>query len=253
MNFDPDLTIFINTHVDYDFKVKNKKYYKVVCNTDSEITTDLDILRANDKNDKLKIYNILSDDFTHIYWLHNNVRVKSKYIGFCMYRKYFEWFDNIPADLNKLFKDHDIIHFCSVRDNGFRQYKRAHNEFDIISLLSCVHKLYPDYDETIKKFFNNSDLYFAQLMIIPSRDFDKLYNFVFNTIKYFCDINNFKSKDDIVKHIDEEFETSNKYTKNMQSRLIGYLCERLVCLFIMKNYKNPLKLKHVEFRRKIRH
>ena len=46
MDFDPKLTIFLNSHKDYDFKVKNKKYYKIICNTDSKLTTDLDILRG---------------------------------------------------------------------------------------------------------------------------------------------------------------------------------------------------------------
>lgn len=249
MEFNPDLTIFVNTHTDYDFKVKNKKYYKIVCNNDSKITSDLDILRANSDNDKLNIYNILSDDFTHIYWLHNNVKIKSKYIGFCMYRKYFEWFDNIPNNLNEIFKEYDVIHFCSLKNKGFQQYKRGHCEYDILSLLSCVHKLYPDYDETIIKFFNMNDLYFAQLMIIPTKDFDKLYDFVFNCIKYFCEVNNFKSKDDIIKHINTEFKISSEIMRKYQSRMIGYLCERLVCLFIMKNYKKVLKLKHIEYRR----
>lgn len=238
-----DLTIYINTHKNYQWITKNKNVYKIVCNTNDDITnTDLDVYRSDNKNDIDNIYDILSDELKNIYWIHNNLKTTTKYIGFCHYRRLFPFLDNIP-NLDDIFKTYDCIAGEVLNTNIFKQFVSCHSFQVWGSMLSIFDACFKDYMKTVIKLMNNDyDLPFCCMIIIPTKDFDKLYNFIVKFIKIFFKTNNIKNKEDINTFINKAGISKT----NQPHRIIGFVIERLIVIFCLHNYSKIYKQQHIK-------
>lgn len=221
-----NLDIYICTHKDFTSKVKNPAY-KIVWG--NKINYDL-------------TKNGLKDDFySELYqfkFVNENVQLK-KYVGFCHYRRYFSFMDNIP-DMDEIFKNYDIIIGKPIQCKSTikEQYSKCHSIEDLYIIGGIIADKYPSYSNAWHNFLNGNIFIPYNMFIMKSEDFKEYIKFVFDIMDEYIKI----VGTDIRKRIENNKE---KYLKSFypnntvdyQYRIGGYIAERLTNLFIMTHFK----------------
>jgi hypothetical protein len=220
----PDLDIFICTHKDFKPPVISSQY---------KIVNSRDIDRK---------YNGLDDRFYselfQYFYVAENYKLK-KYVGFCHYRRYFSFMDNIP-NIDEIFKDNEIIigkpktYKPSVREF----YARCHNIEDLNIVESIIKEKYNEYYDVFEVYMGQDKIIQNNMFIMRREDFLRYIEFVKGVLDEYLKI----VGTDIYKRIEDN---KDKYLKNFspnntadyQYRIGGYLAERLTGVFIMKNFK----------------
>lgn len=235
------LDIIICTHKDFNSIVSNKCYKTIDVNT-------IDYKELGLKYD---------DDFycellTYM-WIIKNWEIK-EYIGFCHYRRYFSFIDNIP-NMEEIFKNFDAIlptplHLkCSVKEH----YAYCHNIDDLEIIENIVKEYFPDYYQAVEKAFNGNMLFTNNMFIMKKDDFFEFMNFYTNVINMYLDL----IGNDIDKRINDN---KSKYLKNYnndpqaseiwyQKRIGGFMAERLLTVFVIKKF-NKIKLYDIKLTEK---
>ncbi len=234
------LDIFIGTHKDFDCKVTNP-IYKIISNCELKNNYNLECYCDN-IGDNISKYNPYMNEMTMFFWLYKNYQIKD-YIGFCHYRRYFSFLDNV-IDVENILNNNDIIllektkFICPV----YKQYSHCHNLLDLKELCEIIHKLYPEYDQSCYDVLNGNELYSCNMFIMKRDDFIKYCDFAFNVFFEFMSNNDYYDINNIEKHV---IENSNSYLKTFspndtiayQKRFIGFLSERLFSIFVCHNFK----------------
>jgi hypothetical protein len=235
-----DLDIFICAHKDFKAYPTND-VYKIIHGNEK---IDVPLRQYSETHTELSDLEFSLAEGSRIYWLYKNYKLK-KYIGICHYRKYFSFFDKIP-DIEKIFSGHDIIvtkpqTSCSV----IKQYSASHRTDDLIDLLNIIKEINPSwFNKGVLDCVNKNVLYACNMFIMESSEFLKYCEYVFNIIKEFCKRRGWKNDEDIRKYVEEH---KNEYLKQVypgntieyQSRVLGFLLERLTSIYISTNFENP--------------
>lgn len=220
-----DLDLFICTHKEINPIVKNKVYKQINCN-------DIN----NDTWNGLQ-GSFYSEIMSYAY-IAENYKLK-KYIGFCHYRKYFGFLDNIP-NLDGIFKEFDAIvaePIINKRETIKEQYARFHNIEDLYIVGGILADKYPDYSKAWHSFINGNLLIPYNMFIMKREDFKEYISFIFNILDEYVKV----IGTNIAKRITDNKE---KYLKNFypnntieyQYRIGGYLAERLTNVFLIEKY-----------------
>lgn len=211
-------TIYICTHKEFEKKVSNEAYKPLYV---KDISTDLPL---DDKfYSELYHYKYVSEHLP-----------KTKYIGFCHYRRYFDFYDDIP-NLDDIFKEYNVIASkpfrfpYSVRG----QYAAMHNGEDLDIITSILNDKYPQYVEEWEKSLNGEYLYPCNMFIMEKKDFKQYIDFIIDVLNEYVK----RVGTDINKHIEDN---KDKYLKpfypnntvEYQYRIGGYLGERLTSMYI---------------------
>lgn len=233
-----NLDMFIGTYKTFTPVVKNP-VYKIIYGNHNLI-----------ENNCLRYIKCVSDEplddrfYSEFYMLKNLPKdyKLAKYVGFCHYRKYFNFFDEIP-NLDELFKEYDAImtplsDFSgngSVRD----QYAKYHNVEDLDIVGDIIKNKFPDYYEPFEEFINGSKMRYLNMFIMRREDFKKYIEFIDGILSEYIKI----VGTDIYKRINDNKEKYLKdYSPNdsieYQYRIGGYLIERLINVFAKINFKN---------------
>lgn len=225
-----DLDIFICTHKDFNHVVNNP-CYKVI-----------NVKNIDNKELNLKYNDDFYCELISFYWIVKHYNIK-KYIGFCHYRRYFEFIDNIP-DIDRIFEEYDVIMPTPIKMYMTinKQYGKCHNIDDLNIIQKIINEWYPNYSEITNKVFNDYILFTNNMFIMKRNDFLEFFSFYKNIMdRYLTYIGN-----DIDKRIEEN---KSKYFKNFsyapqnnevwyQKRIGGYIAERLLTVFVFKKFKN---------------
>lgn len=223
-NDNSNLDIFICTHKDFKQVVNNKLYQ---------------VINSKDINKK---YNGLDDKFYselfQYFYIAENYRLKD-YIGFCHYRRYFSFMDDVP-NMNEIFKTNDVVvgkpksYNVSVK----QFYGSCHNieDFDIIE--NIIKEKYSDYYNTFERYVNQKMFIPYNMFIMKKEDFLIYIKFIKDVLDEYLKI----VGTDIYKRIEDN---KDKYLKKnypnntveYQYRIGGYLAERLTGVFICKHFK----------------
>lgn len=224
-----NLDIFICTHKDFKQVVTNP-CFKVI-NTKFINPKDFGLSYGDD----------FYSELINFYWVVKNYHIKD-YIGFCHYRRYFSFMDDIP-DMNEIFKDYDAILpypiklGCTIKQH----YGICHNIEDLEIIQEIINKWFPNYANVANIVLNNSYLFTNNMFIMKKEDFLEFFAFYENVIdRYLKYIGG-----DIDKRIEEN---KDKYLKNFQNspqngevwyqkRIGGFLSERLLTIFCIKKFK----------------
>lgn len=224
-----DLDIYVCTYKDFN-KVVNDETYKVIN------VRDID-------QSKYPLTDRFFSELVSYFHIAETAELK-KYIGFCHYRKYFDFMDNIP-DMDEIFKTSDVIltkplkFYSSIK----RQYGVCHNPDDLALMQEIINDKFPEYADACENVLNNTfQFYSCNMFIMKKEDFLEYIDFMKGVLFEFVD----RIGTDIYKRIDEH---KDKYLKkvpgcpqNMQPwyqyRIGGYLGERLTNVFIAKKFKN---------------
>ena len=220
-----NLSIFICTHKDFEQVVFSSRY-KVV---DNRYLKDKEINGLTDKfySEILTYYNVAKYEYL------------SKYVGFCHYRRYFNFLDNIP-NIDETLKQYDAIVAkpLSFKDSVYEQYKRCHNIEDVEIVRNIIHEKFNDYEKAFDVFFKGKLMLPYNMFIMRREDFLEYIEFVKNVLDEYLKV----VGTDIEKRIEEN---KDKYLKSFspnntveyQYRIGGYLAERLTNVFIIKKFK----------------
>lgn len=220
---DRGLKIYVCTHKEFEPIVHNEAYK---------------IINAKEIEPKLP----LKDDFySELYpfkYVADNLELP-KYIGFCHYRRYFSFLDDIP-NMDEIFSNYDAI--CSepkVFNNSIKsQYLTCHNIEDLYIIGGIIAEKYPEQANMWKNFINGNILIPYNMFIMKREDFKEYIDFIFSILDEYLKI----VGTDINKRIYDNYE---KYIKDFypndtveyQYRIGGYIAERLTNLFMMHKFK----------------
>lgn len=217
-----NLDIFICTHKEFKPVVHNSCYKIINANSINNDMTDNGI--------KGSFY---SEILSYLY-VNKNYTLKD-YIGFCSYRKYFSFMDNIP-NMTYIFKDFEVITTtplvlnCSVK----KHYDKCHNADDLKIVEEIIREKYQEYYDTFQLFVNSNKISPCNMFIMKKEDFVRYCNFIEGVLNEYLTVIGW----DIEKRI-----RNNKaiYLRNntfeYQYRIGGYLAERLTNVFILNNFK----------------
>lgn len=169
-------------------------------------------------------------ELTGLYWLWKNK--KSDYYGLSHYRRYFRPIKNsvevagqkvaTSADLVKLLDHYEII-LSNQRNywvESVRQhYCNAHHPSDLKALEQVIYELHPAYSESFEVVMNRRTVSLYNMFVMRADSFDKYCEWLFSILF------------ELANRI--PYQTYGPY----QGRVFGFLSERLLNVWIEKNYK----------------
>lgn len=216
-----NLDIFVCSFSDFSCPVKNPSYRVV----DSRLLNKIyKINNCFDDKDVGEIY--------HICFVKNFVDLKD-YVGICHYRRFFDFMDNIP-DLDSLFQTHDIILLSPeiYRPTTKSQYAGCHNIEDIDIAEQIIKNKFPDYYDSFIKFFNQQKFFPCNMFIMRKEDFINYVEFIESFIKEWANVVGTNMRQRVI-------DNKKKYGDvEYQSRLLGFVLERLTNVYIFNHFKN---------------
>ena len=232
-----NLNIFIGTHKPFVPPVKNSSVYKIIVGNHIMVwNLGLDIVECKHEEP-------LDDRFfSEIYmlkWVSENVELK-EYVGFCHYRKYFSFMDDIP-NMDEIFEKCDAVvgREINFKITNAEQYAKYHNIEDLEIVGKIIEEKFNDYYKIYESFINSKIMLPYNMFIMKRDDFIEYINFVKGVLDEY--VNTVGT--DITKRIEDNKE---KYLKDFspnneigyQYRIGGYLAERLTNIFIFKKFKH---------------
>ena len=169
--------------------------------------------------------------------MYQNGTFSSKYIGLNHYRRYFDFGDNIP-DLDYIFKNYDVIlnKIWKINETVREHYCKNHICSKYDQILDIIKETKPEYYEAALKVSNDKKWYICNLFIMKREDFYNYCEFMFDILFEFDKRNNFTSDKEVLNYSKSLFY--NNINKSIyQSRLEGFLAERISNIFYNKNFK----------------
>lgn len=222
-----NVDLFICTHKDFTPHVVNDSYK---------------ILDANKIKDTV-FNNGLDDKFySELFAMVNlpRLRALNKYVGFCHYRKYFDFLDNIP-DMDKIFSEYDCIVAKPITFRRLtirQQYANCHNIEDLEIVEGIVKRKYPKFTNLMEVFLDGKIMIPYNMFVLKRGDFIEYCSFIEDILNEYLNVVGL----DIKKHIEDNKEKylKGKYPNNTveyQYRIGGYLAERLTNIFMISKFK----------------
>ena len=225
-----NLKIYIATHCDFKCPV-NGKHYEIA---DSR---------------KMKIDNAIFDFFyAEIYqykWLRDNLELP-EYVGFCGYRKYFSFMDNVDENsIIKLINQYGCIvgQRLELKENIRQHYFYNHNITDLENLESVVNL--SGFSEFFTEYLFGHTLYPCNMFIMKREDFVEMIDFVWKTISDFIAKYGWTKAqlEDVMNYVSNQNRMGHTLMfggEKHQSRIGGYLAERLVSGYIAWKFTNAV-------------
>lgn len=216
------LSMYVVTHKKLNYVPKGRTLIYV-----GEYNRVLDSL--NDSNgDNISSKNKNYSELTAIYWIWKNDR-NSDYVCIEHYRRFFMGKLLRPISQKKLMKilrKYDgvqmkkIKHKTSLKEN----YRQHHIESDLDCVEKAIEKLYPEYLTVYDEIINQNYASMCNMIVLSKEDFNNYCEWLFNILFF------------VEKRIN--IETRDNY----QSRVFGFLSERLQNVWITYNNLNMKEL-----------
>lgn len=220
-----DANIYVVTHKKYKLSdyLKNQGYKLISVGNANKVNN------AGEKDntgDNISEKNANYCELTALYWAWKNDR-QSKYKGLCHYRRYFTTsiFSKDEKkyltidDVEKLLKKADIIvpekqYFVrSAREN----YLRCGYQEDLQITYNVLKEKYPEYLEIYDKVLDGNWSYLTNMLIAPKKIFDDYCEWLF----------------DILFEVEKRTDITGYSIQ--EARIFGYISERLLTVWLLKN------------------
>lgn len=165
---------------------------------------------------------------TAIYWIYKNSN--ADVVGVEHYRRFFRNFFNLKSKkyfVKKLKKYDYILPFQYYMINTVKKdLIKHHGQFSYDILKEAFENVFPEHLDCFNKVMNSHHLTLFNMMVAKKSDFDKYSDFIFPILDYV-------------------FKNCEIPTDPVQRRLVGFLSERLMNIFLEKEKKvRKLKVKH---------
>lgn len=235
---------FIYTHKNFSI---SDNYRKVI--------NKFNIVSSNNiicNNYKINLYNDVTDmsilqpslcESNGQYYVYKNIeKFNDDIIGFLTYRRLmspiiYELYEDILKQYDFICIDNDIYEHTAkmtVKDD----FNYFHNINDLLQCCDIAQSQYNISSDIINKFLNTNVNYHFNIYITHKEIFIKYSEFVFNILKQFCENNHICNMNDVSNYINmnkKYYNYNGYYDLNSQLRLLGFLHEFLLQLFIMNN------------------
>lgn len=233
-----DAQIYIYNHKALEYGVWDNELY-----TPIEVGAELrdpfmEQLRDNDEQDNISAANPLFAENTGLYYVWKHCH-PDKFKGVCQYRRRLEFPEDF--DFETIFKDYDAIAATPLHFPVRYQYTNCHSGTDMKYLEEVVKDLYPDYAADFDNLINRgTTLYYSNGLIMRTEDFDAYCEWLFKILFGFVTARGWYSLDDARKTVREEIASGlrkNVRGENYQLQVCGFLSERLLSLYLLRNCK----------------
>ena len=209
-----DTRIYVMTHKKYS-KPNLPEY--IMMQVGAALHDDFGYLTDNTGNN-ISEKNPNFCELTGIYWLWKNV--SCDIIGICQYRRYFIINENFmnQQQVESILKNHDVIlpqSFSTESSSLYDNYKLRHHSKDMDIIREVISEKYPEYLNTFDFCMSRNLLSVGNMMVTRKNIFDQYCTWLFDIL--------FEAEKRIdIKNYDE-----------YQSRVFGFLSERLLRVFLM--------------------
>ena len=219
------IEIFVLTHK--KFECPKEDIYKPLLSGSSSHKDDFGYLR-DDSGDNISNLNNYYAEMTGEYWAWKNSN--ADIIGFCHYRRYFA--KNISLkilekeDIEEILNDYDIIlpNKAHMGMTNIEDIKRTREYLDYgpyieeyCKLRDLLERDYPDYLKYYDEMLNSKECHWFNMFICKKELADDYFEWIF----------------EILSKMEKEIDF-NKYPEN-QRRILGFLSERLINVYVKKN------------------
>ena len=229
-----NLDIFICTEGKINPPVKNDAYR--IVSKEKLTKKDMGLRTTQVKKGNLPLDDSFYSILWHMYHVWKNVKT-AEYVGFCHSNLYFGFLDDVP-DMEKAFEEVDAIvtNPIDFAKPVFQQYAESHNVKDLELVGEIIKEKFPDYESAYTYTMENSKFIPNNVFIMKKTDFNEFCEFAFGVLDEFLK----KIGTNIEKHIQENLDNYTTTNKSViyQSKIGGFLGERLLNVFINKKFKN---------------
>ena len=214
-----DVKIIVATHKEY--KMPEDIMYLPVFVGSANTNVSLPYQR-DDEGDNISEKNNFYCELSGLYWAYKNL--DADYIGLCHYRRLFQYKDHIMSfdDMNKLISITKIILPKKRRyyiETVYNQFVHAHGKQSIDLAEKMIKEYYPTYIDAFNEVMNRRSLHLYNMFVMEKNIFHRYCRFLF----------------DILGNVEKNME--------VYDRLLGYLGERLLDVFITANKMEYVELK----------
>lgn len=217
-----NVKIFICTHTDFDCPVHNPVYEVIDARTIN-----------GDRADNGLHGSFYSELLTYKYLADHPERLP-EYVGFCGYRKYFEFMDDVP-DIPKLIREHSCIvterqrFDCTV----YEQYARYHARQDMDLFRNVARRTFLTFGIILDKMLLDYEMHTCNMFIVRRERFVNMMRMVWQVLDAYL-----AAAGDITERINSHPDwylrrPGRGGTFAHQYRIGGYLGERLISAYIM--------------------
>ena len=245
----PFLNIYISTHRDFVNHITSP-IYKIICDEKSQLNQEynLTVIETNKDNilyPKRKAYGEIAKMY-YIWNLYKKGVLDSKYVGFNHYKRIFPFKDNIP-DLDEMFKYYDVIvksryvFGITIKQNFYE----SHIGHFLNETLDIIREKFPEYYQYSLNYLEQTYANFCNIFIMKKYDFIKWGDIVFGVILEFDRKYNLKTDEDIRNLITKE-DKNKTLNIDYQSRLEGFLVERIGNIFYERHFKKIYEIPTIE-------
>lgn len=166
-------------------------------------------------------------------------KTKDDWVGICHYRKYFEGEirEELTLPMPMIFNMH-------------QQYASCHNINDLLDCEKIIDKYYPQYHTDYAAI---DRLFACNMFVMKREDFEKYYEFVFGVLEKFKEEKGLHTDNDVMEYVKKNVDCygvklnvdlhsqqqhNDRYDLLYQSRLLGFLQERLGTIFFLTYFKD---------------
>ena len=228
----PDTKIYICTHTDFT-AVVNDPVYEVV-----------DARQYNDDYCE----NGLHGSFYSELILYKYIAEREdlpEYVGFCGYRKYYSFLNNVP-DIPSLLEQYDAIAATPVRvkPDVISQYGRCHNAKDMDLVGDIIREHHPDLWPVWERSLRLPELYACDMFIVRREDFREMMVVLFDILDRYVATVGTDIEGRIMAHQQDYHIGMNAVsTLQYQRRIGGFIGERIVNALLRQRFK---RIKHFD-------
>jgi hypothetical protein len=226
-----NVKMYICCHKDYDNVGITNPCYRVISDKDIKNNTSLKFVKSDGELD-----NRLWSELTQIYHVWKHPKLQADWIGFCHYRRYFDFMNDIPE-----FTKPVVAESMKQMMNNYANYDLCHNSMDMMSTLRIIREQQKDYFPYTLRMLDLHYFLPYNMFVLPKDLFNEMCEFIFGVLLAFDEkikVNN--SYEEMLKHIADyreryvEKSMSPNNTYEYQARLYGFLSERLFTTFFVK-------------------
>ena len=205
--------IYICTHTDFDLPDRVRDGYSILSIKPLERDYPIPVSLVQENAITPMQYAYAEGYHIRHLWEHDN---GDEWIGINGYRKYF--FD-IPCNRTIL--------PIARKYNMHEQFADAHNINDLLECERIIDEKFPRY----KCDYESLQLYHCNMFVMRRADFWNYCSFVFGVLDEFNKRHGLQTDEDVRKYVESTKGQWTKHDAKYQSRLQGYLFERIGTIF----------------------
>ena len=229
--------IYVITHKEFDDAFLNSEHYQVLHVGKNDSCKKKWV--RDDTGDQISDKNPSYCELTGLYWIWKNGKEKADDItGLLHYRRFFTTEEENRNYIRKGIRpellswnviQNDISNGYVILpketktlDTVYRTYGRVHYAGDLDEVGKIIHERCPDYDEAFKEVMNSHAISYANMMICTKEILDAYCSWLFPILS---------EAEKAIRQSHAENQNETVY----QSRVIGFLGERLLNVWMKKN------------------